>query len=105
MAASAGLFAYGGYLLDGLLGTAPLFLVVGAVLGFGGGFVHFLAAVAPEVLPFGRKGREPADDSGKGPTSQGPTSQEPTSEPGEGPTSQGPTTDRASEDPPAGEPR
>ena len=42
------LFAYGGYWLDGRLGTLPLFVVVGSLLGAVGGFIHFLARVAPE---------------------------------------------------------
>ncbi len=54
-AASVGLFAYGGHLLDGRIGTPPLFLVLGALLGGVGGFVHFLATLAPEMLPFGKK--------------------------------------------------
>ena len=58
---SVALFAYGGYWLDGWLATLPLFLVVGSVLGAVGGFIHFLSHVAPEMLPFGKKG-----DSGRG---------------------------------------
>ena len=55
MAVTAGLFACGGYLLDGALGTLPLFVVVGALLGFGGGFIRLLSMVAPELLPWSRK--------------------------------------------------
>jgi F0F1-type ATP synthase assembly protein I len=50
-----GLFAWGGYLLDGWLATTPLFTVIGALAGALGGFIHFLHRVAPELLPFGRK--------------------------------------------------
>ncbi|MEM7204886.1 MAG: AtpZ/AtpI family protein [Planctomycetota bacterium] len=49
------LFAYLGHLLDGRVGTTPLFLVLGAVLGAVGGFIHFVSRVAPDVLPFGGK--------------------------------------------------
>lgn len=55
MAVTVALFSYGGYLLDGLLGTEPLFLVIGALLGILGGTIHLLAALAPESLPFGRR--------------------------------------------------
>jgi F0F1-type ATP synthase assembly protein I len=57
MAVATGLFAYGGYLLDGVVGTLPLFLIVGTLLGFVGGSIHLLAAVAPEMLPFGKRRR------------------------------------------------
>lgn len=50
-----GLFAYGGHLLDEKLATTPVFVIVGALSGAGGGFIHFLANVAPELLPFGRR--------------------------------------------------
>ena len=49
-----------GYLLDGWLATTPLFVVLGALAGAAGGFLHFLAHVAPDMLPFGR--RKPSDD-------------------------------------------
>lgn len=55
MAVTVALFSYGGYLLDGLLETEPLFLVIGALLGILGGTVHLLVALAPESLPFGRR--------------------------------------------------
>ncbi len=38
IAASAALFAWLGTLLDARLGTRPLFVVLGAFLGFGAGF-------------------------------------------------------------------
>lgn len=65
MAVVAGVFAYGGYWLDGALGTLPLFVVLGVVLGFVGGFVHLLAAVAPEMLPWRARSRgaKPPPDS------------------------------------------
>ena len=65
---SVALLAYGGLLLDRRLGTLPLFVVVGALAGAGGGFIHFLSRVAPEMLPFGRKGDSdsPGSSSDKG---------------------------------------
>jgi F0F1-type ATP synthase assembly protein I len=51
---SVALLAYLGHLLDGAVGSSPLFLVVGALAGAAGGFLHFLSRVAPELLPFGR---------------------------------------------------
>jgi F0F1-type ATP synthase assembly protein I len=57
-----GLFAWGGYLLDGWLATTPLFIVIGSLVGAVGGFLHFLNHVAPDLLPFGRK--RDSDSSG-----------------------------------------
>lgn len=59
MAVTVALLSYGGYLLDRELGTLPLFLVVGVLLGAVGGFVHLLMVVAPEALPFGGKKNPP----------------------------------------------
>jgi F0F1-type ATP synthase assembly protein I len=55
MVVVAGLFGYGGHLLDGVVGSRPLFVILGVVLGFVGGFIHLLSVVAPEMLPFGRR--------------------------------------------------
>lgn len=55
MVVSAALFGFGGYLLDNQIHTLPLFLVVGVLLGFGGGFIHLLQIAAPQLLPFGRR--------------------------------------------------
>ena len=46
-AASVGLLAFGGYWLDGRLGTLPLFLLIGAFLGFAGSTVAIVRAVQP----------------------------------------------------------
>jgi F0F1-type ATP synthase assembly protein I len=65
LAVTAFLFSYGGYLLDGQLGTRPLFLILGVLLGAVGGFIHLLRVVAPEMLPFGKepkRDRRPGDD-------------------------------------------
>lgn len=40
IAASAALFAWVGTLLDDRLGTRPLFVILGAFLGFGAGFYN-----------------------------------------------------------------
>lgn len=58
-----GLFAWGGYLLDNWLSMTPLFVVVGALIGAVGGFIHFLHKVAPELLPFGRKAKADRSDN------------------------------------------
>lgn len=60
---SVALFSYGGYWLDGRLGTSPLFVILGAVAGAVGGFIHFLSHVAPELLPFGKRGDSDSNDS------------------------------------------
>ena len=59
LAVVVGMFAYGGYWLDERLGTKPLLLVVGILLGLLGGFVHLLRVFAPEMLPFGRRPKKP----------------------------------------------
>lgn len=40
IAAAAGLFAAGGYYLDRWLGTSPLFLLVGTLVGAAAGFLN-----------------------------------------------------------------
>ena len=50
--ASAAAFGAVGYWLDAEFDTLPAFLLVGLLVGFVGGFIHLLAAVAPDMLPF-----------------------------------------------------
>lgn len=51
LAVAVGLFAYGGHLLDGVVGSRPLFLITGVMLGGAGGFLHIVKVFAPEMLP------------------------------------------------------
>jgi F0F1-type ATP synthase assembly protein I len=64
MALSVGLLAYGGIRADEWLGTSPLFLVLGVLLGATGGLLHLIARLAPEMLPWRRRPPQdpPADD-------------------------------------------
>ena len=50
-AATIAVFGWGGYWLDGKLGTLPLFLVVGAFLGFGLGTKSLVARLTPKRAP------------------------------------------------------
>jgi F0F1-type ATP synthase assembly protein I len=59
MAVTVGLFSYGGHLLDQQLSTSPAFLLTGLVVGALGGFLHLVNLVAPELLPFRKKPRDP----------------------------------------------
>ncbi len=61
MAVTVGLFSYGGHLLDQQLSTSPVFVIVGFVLGAGGGFLHLVKVIAPELLPFGKRTSQPED--------------------------------------------
>ena len=70
---AVGLFAYGGYWLDGVAGTTPLFLVVGVALGAAGGFIHLLNALAPELLPWSKASRRRGERTGNGPSAAGAT--------------------------------
>ena len=86
LAVTVGLFAFGGYLLDGWLETTPLFLLLGLLLGATGGFIHLFSVVAPGMLPFGRfraKGPERTDRSSRRPDAQNgaPRDPEPPSSP------------------------
>ena len=54
LAVSVGLFAYGGWWLDGQLGTRPWFLLLGVVCGITGGLLHVIRVLAPELWPFGK---------------------------------------------------
>jgi hypothetical protein len=50
-AASVGLLAWGGFWLDGRLGTSPWFLMAGASLGFAGSILAIIRAVPPPRPP------------------------------------------------------
>lgn len=60
-AVAVGLFTLLGGWADGKLGTAPLFLVLGFLLGAAGGLLHLLSRLAPDALPFLRRRRRPPD--------------------------------------------
>ena len=72
LAATVGLFTFGGHLLDGALGTTPLFLIVGLLLGAIGGFIHLFSVAAPGALPFGRS----KSGSAEGPDGSDPAERE-----------------------------
>ena len=59
LAVVVALFAYGGLWLDDRLGTTPLFVLLGVLLGIVGGLIHLLRVLAPELLPFGRRPKKP----------------------------------------------
>ncbi len=54
LAASVGLFAYGGLWLDDQLGTRPWMLLLGVACGITGGMLHLIRVLAPELWPFGK---------------------------------------------------
>lgn len=57
LAVSVGLFAYGGLWLDARLGSKPVFVLVGVLLGTVGGILHLIRVLAPELWPFGKLSR------------------------------------------------
>ncbi|MBI5852281.1 MAG: AtpZ/AtpI family protein [Planctomycetes bacterium] len=65
MALAVALFTWGGYRLDLALGSSPLFVFAGAMLGVVGGFLHLVRVLAPELRLFRKKGRDgpPARDA------------------------------------------
>ncbi len=56
-AVAVAVFAYGGSFVDDKLGTSPVFLVTGCLLGVAGGMLHMISRLAPGALPFGRRGK------------------------------------------------
>jgi ATP synthase protein I len=58
LAATVGLFAYGGLWLDGRFGTSPWLLLLGVGCGITGGMLHLIRVLAPELWPFGRPPRK-----------------------------------------------
>ena len=72
LAAAVGLFTFGGHLLDGSLGTSPIFLIVGLLLGATCGFIHLFSIAAPGALPFGRS----RDGGAEGPGGSDPRNRE-----------------------------
>jgi len=62
LAVTVGLFAYFGLWLDARLGTKPWCLVACVGCGIGGGILHLIRVLAPEMWPFGgspRNGGKP----------------------------------------------
>lgn len=68
LGAATALFAWLGSLLDGWLGTAPLFVVLGAVAGFTGGFTSMYRDL---VLRSGRGDGGTAEEGERGPVGEG----------------------------------
>ena len=62
LAAAVGLFLLAGWWLDGRLGTAPLFTILGALVGAAAGFYHLIQHLL--LLPRARE-RERAEGSGE----------------------------------------
>jgi len=54
LAATVGLFAYGGLWLDARLGTRPWMLLLCVGCGIVGGILHLIRVLAPELWPFGK---------------------------------------------------
>lgn len=54
LAASVGLFAYGGMWLDARCGTKPWLLLLCVGCGSALGMLHLIRVLAPELWPFGK---------------------------------------------------
>ncbi|MCK5941022.1 MAG: AtpZ/AtpI family protein [Planctomycetes bacterium] len=62
LAASVGVFAYGGLWLDRTLGTRPWLLLLMVALGIGGGMLHLIYVVAPDMWPFAKPASDESND-------------------------------------------
>ena len=58
LAVSVGLFAFAGLWLDARLGTKPWCLLLCVLCGIGGGILHLIRVLAPELWPFGKSPRK-----------------------------------------------
>lgn len=65
LAATIGLFAWGGHWLDGKIGTRPIFLIAGVLLGFVGALISMVRRMPPSGG--GRSSRTPPGPSGDRP--------------------------------------
>jgi F0F1-type ATP synthase assembly protein I len=54
-AVAVALFTLLGWWLDSNIGTTPIFLVLGFLVGAAGGMLHLLARLAPSALPWNRR--------------------------------------------------
>jgi ATP synthase protein I len=62
LAAAVGLFLLAGWWLDGRIGTAPLFTILGALVGATAGFYHLIKQLL--LLPRARE-KERAEEGGE----------------------------------------
>lgn len=58
-ALAVALFALAGSWIDRRLGTSPIFLVLGFLLGTAGGMLHLIGRLAPDALPWGHSRKPP----------------------------------------------
>jgi len=62
-AVTVGLFALGGFFLDGRLGTSPLFLIVAVFLGFGLGLYSMVSKLPSSARKSASSGKGRSSDS------------------------------------------
>ncbi|MFY9343972.1 MAG: AtpZ/AtpI family protein [Planctomycetota bacterium] len=58
LAVSVGLFTWFGLWLDARLGTRPWLVLLCIACGIGGGILHLIRVLAPELWPFGKLPRK-----------------------------------------------